>query len=91
MALEEKDTSEPVVSLSRDTKVTDIVFHRNDSLTSENPANIPIEVHVVCRVTVDGREKEIVKRLTQSQVNAGWPGTAKTLKNHLFAIIDAAE
>ena len=85
MAFDEKDTTEQK-QVDEVQAVQEISFRRN-----ENLEDVKLTIAVVKNVTIDGQVQQVSGRVPEAVVNAAWPGSAKTLKEHLLAIIDNAE
>lgn len=76
----DRDTSGQV-TIAQTVTVEEITFKRYRGY-----AGAPLTVSVT--KVIDG--VAVIHRVPQSQVDAAWPGTARTLKAHLLACIDAA-
>jgi hypothetical protein len=83
-AFDDKDTSVQA-SVTRGDIVEEITFRRNRHLPDPG-----LVIIVTRRLTVNGEQRLVSKRVPRAAVEAGWPGTARTLKAHLGIIIDAA-
>lgn len=81
MPFESRDTSvqETVTKVGT---VEEITFRRNRDLPG-------VKMEIIVTVIEDGHKRS--KRVPAAKVDAGWPGTSKTLRAHLFAAIDNAE
>lgn len=49
-----------------------------------------VKLRILARkdITIDGKSRAVFGRLPQAKVDAGWPGSTKTFKAHLFTVID---
>jgi hypothetical protein len=81
MAFDDRDTSTPRTGNAL-ASVEEVTFRRNRALPG-----VPLDIIVTS--LVDG--ERVSGRVPAATVDAGWPGTSKTLKAHLLAIIDNAE
>ncbi len=81
MAFDDRDISTPRIG-NKLSSVEEVTFRRNRSLSG-------IQLEVIVYRNVDG--ERTAKTVPQAKVDAGWPGGAKSLKNHLLAAIDNAE
>ncbi len=81
MGFSEKDTTTQV---DIETKAMGVVIRRRAIGADEDGAPV--------RITVETTENgtSVNKPVPQEIVDAAWPGTSKSFKAHLFAIIDAA-
>ena len=84
MAFDEKDTETSPTVVRKD-EVTSIEIARDESVPDPG-----VKLAILARkvVTTDGKPRTVFGRVPQAKVDAGWPGATKTLKAHLFAIID---
>ena len=79
-AFDDRDTSTPRTGNAL-ASVEEITFRRNRELGG-------VKLDIVVTSLVDG--DRVSRRVPTATVDAAWPGTSKTLKNHLPAVIDAA-
>ena len=83
MAFEEKDIS-TMPTVSRVDGVTSIEIIQDKSIS----VGVKLRILAHKEVVIDGKSRGVRGSLPQETINAAWPGTAKTFKAHLFAIID---
>ena len=80
MAFDDRDTSTPRTG-SALSSVEEVIFRRNRGLSG-------IKLEMIVTRRIDG--ERVTTRVPAATVDANWPGTSKTLKNHLLAVIDNA-
>ena len=80
MAFDDRDTSTPRTGNALES-VEEVTFRRNRELPG-------VQLDIAVTFNADGHRE--TKRVPATTVDAAWPGTSKTLKNHLLAVIDAA-
>jgi hypothetical protein len=85
MAFDEKDTNEQKQTTEVQS-VEEIAFRRDRGLEG-----VQMSIVVIKIVDVDGQKRKVSGRVPEAKVNAAWPGATRTLKQHLFAVIDNAE
>ena len=84
MAFEEKDTEAVVPNVTQRDRVTSIEIIRDDRILGPS---VPLRIVAHKEVTVNGKLHSVLGRLPQAKIDAGWPGTARTLKDTLFTIV----
>ena len=82
MAFDEKDVTEQV-QVDEVQAVQEISFRRNANLEG-----VKLTISVVKNVCIDGQIHQVSGDVPSSIVDAAWPGNVRTLKQHLFSIID---
>ena len=80
MAFDDRDTSTPRTG-SALSSVEEVTFRRNRELSG-------IKLEMIVTRLIDG--ERVTTRVPTATVDSTWPGTSKTLKNHLLAVIDNA-
>ncbi len=80
MAFDARDTSTPRTG-NAPSSVEEVIFRRNRELPG-------IKLDMIVTSLIDG--ERVTKRVPAATVDAAWPGSTKTLKNHLLAVIDNA-
>ena len=81
MAFDARDTSTPRTG-NTPSSVEEVIFRRNRELPG-------VKLDMIVTRLVDG--ERVTTRVPAAKIDAAWPGTAKTLRNHLLAVIDNAE